>query len=250
MLHRSTLKTDQGDLIYTLSSSPEVKNGPAVLYFALSGERTLYEEPFNQPAVALANQGVHLFSWDLPFHTPNAEPQEALNKWMQAFQTGSPLSANFVALSKQNLTFLNQFYGVCSENLAVMGLSRGGYMATQLAAAMPAIKWLLGFAPLTSPLAQEKVSASLFSEISLSALASKLTSKQLRFYIGNDDTKVGTDSCFSFIHHLSKTAHLQGVRSPQVELIISPSIGHKGHGTAPEIFANGAAWLQKQLFTP
>jgi hypothetical protein len=32
-----------------------------------------------------------------------------------------------------------------------------------------------------------------------------------------------------------------------LKLLIGPSIGHKGHGTSPEIFRHSAAWLEKKL---
>ena len=110
---------------------------------------------------------------------------------------------------------------------------------------------MLGFAPLTHPrpLAefQNDYSAH-FENSALTSLVDHLTDKHLRFYIGNHDQRVGTDSCYQFIHHLTEKCVEKGIRSPPTELIIYPSIGHKGHGTPPHIFQSGAEWLAQRLY--
>jgi esterase FrsA len=58
---------------------------------------------------------------------------------------------------------------------------------------------------------------------------------------------VGTESCFQFISELSETAYQQKISSSPIELIIGPSMGHKGHGTPPEVFKDGAAWIRRKL---
>jgi esterase FrsA len=76
---------------------------------------------------------------------------------------------------------------------------------------------------------------------------SSLCEQSIRFYIGNRDIRVGTDRCFHLVQQLTEQAFQNGVRSPPIELIISPSIGHMGHGTSKEIFHDGAHWLGKLL---
>jgi len=68
----------------------------------------------------------------------------------------------------------------------------------------------------------------------------------LLYLIGNYDTRVGTEKCFQTIQELTEASIEAGIRTPPVELIIGPSIGHKGHGTPPERFKAGIDWLRRQ----
>jgi esterase FrsA len=109
---------------------------------------------------------------------------------------------------------------------------------------------VLGFAPLTQPQPLEELKlfqGISFDHISLTSVADHLIHARLRFYIGNHDTRVGTDACYHFIHYLTEVAFNSGIRSPTVELILYPSIGYKGHGTPPVIFYEGADWIKGQI---
>ena len=46
---------------------------------------------------------------------------------------------------------------------------------------------------------------------------------------------------------LSTEAIKQGIRSPQMELLLTPPIGYKGHGTSPDIFYSGSLWIKEKL---
>ena len=162
----------------------------------------------------------------------------------------SSFISDFLDLCQHHIQFLIDQGLIDPHRLAIAGLSRGGFIATHLAARDPHIKVILGFAPLTDPKPLEELKTSAeksFERISLTTLADRLIHKRLRFYMGNRDHRVGTDACYHFIRHLTETAFNQGVRSPSAELIIYPSIGHKGHGTPPSIFQDGAEWIQQQL---
>jgi len=223
---------------------------PALLYFALSGRTTLCEDPYNQPAVHLIKEGMRVFSWDLPFHGPDQDPHEAMRRWIAEFHESSSFIHDFMDLCAENLHYLIHQQLIDHRFIAAAGLSRGGYIAVQLAAREAHIKTVAGFAPLTSPqaLQQERHEAAVSGDrTDLTALADRLIHKSLRFYIGNRDVRVGTDSCYSFVRALAENAYDKGVRSPSVELIIYPSIGFKGHGTPPSIFHDGAAWIKRHL---
>ena len=201
---------------------------PAVIYFALSADESLHLDPYNQPVKLLENKKVRVFSATLPFHgagldnTASHEPLGAEPNFLPPFidQTKKALQA----LIDQEIIDPNRF--------AAMGLSRGAFAAAHLAAEMPAIHTLLGFAPLVSLETQ-----------SLENIARPLIGKNVRFYIGNRDTRVHTEKCFAFIHHLAELSWHSGIRTSPVELIISPSIGYKGHGTSPQTFQDGINWL-------
>ena len=78
-------------------------------------------------------------------------------------------------------------------------------------------------------------------------LVEQLVGKNLFFFIGNRDKRVGTRECYQFIEALTEASYAHGLRSPPVQLKIYPSIGHKGHGTPPEIFRAGSTWLANIL---
>lgn len=198
---------------------PPLEDGPlpAIIYFALSAEESLHLDPFDQPVKALESKKVRVFSFTLPHHE---NQKRDLSKWTEE------IIADFVRTVKAKLPDLN------ASGIGVMGLSRGAMMACRLAAICPEITHVLGFAPYSS---------------FLDGIENRLYDRHVRFYIGNLDTRVGTRECFDIIEKLAKKAQEQKIRSPPIELIISPSIGFKGHGTPKHIFEAGANWLKEQL---
>jgi esterase FrsA len=240
----------QGSPIYFQGA--DLHNGvqPAVLFFALSAQTSLFEDPFNQPVLRLIQQGIRVFSWDLPFHGAGQDPHKAMHHWAQEFVHRSTFISDFLDLCQANLDYLIEQGLIDVRYLAVAGLSRGGFIATHLAARDSRIKIVLGFAPLTQLKSLEELKSFApmsFEEMELNSLVAHLIHTPLRFYIGNHDMRVGTDACYSFIHTLTEAAFNQGVRSPRVELMIYPSIGHKGHGTPRDIFRDGADWIKKMF---
>lgn len=246
----SPLFPPHGPPIYYQGADLQAGVQPAVIFFALSAQMSLFEDPFNQSVIRLSEQGIRVFSWDLPFHGPGQNPQEAIRQWRHAFIENPSFLSDFLDLCQTHLDYLIQQGWIDPQQLAVAGLSRGGFIATHLAARDERIKNVLGFAPITQlqPWDELQDLPKLpFEKISLMNLVEQLTHTRLRFYIGNRDVRVGTDACYAFIHALTEAAFNQGVRSPSVELIIYPSIGHKGHGTPPSIFYDGADWLRECL---
>lgn len=244
--------TRHGSSIYY--QGPDLQDGslPAVVFFALSAQMTLFEDPFNQPVLHLSRQGIRVFSWDLPFHGPGLDPHDAIRQWAHEFVHNPSFISDFIDLCQRNVNYLIEEGLIDSQRLGVAGLSRGGFIAGHLAARDPRFKAVLGFAPLTQPQPLEElesIEGISFDKISLTSVVNHLIRTHLRFYIGNHDARVGTDACYHFIHQLTETAFNAGIRSPTVELIIYPSIGHKGHGTPPSIFQEGADWIKRQLMT-
>ncbi len=231
---------------------PDLQHGalPAVLFFALSAEMSLFEDPFNQPVVRLSQQGIRVFSWDLPFHGLGLDPQDAMRQWAHEFVHCPSFISDFLDLCQRNIHYLIEEGWIDSQHLAVAGLSRGGFIATHLAARDPRLKIVLGFAPLTQPKPLEELQSFhgiSFDHIALTSLVDRLVHTRLRFYIGNHDMRVGTEACYQFIQALTIAGIHQGIRSPPVELIIYPRIGHKGHGTPSYIFYEGADWIKQQF---
>lgn len=233
---------------------PDLQYGPlpTVIFFALSARISLFEHPFNQPVLRLSQQGVRVFSWDLPFHGPEIDPDHAIRQWAWGFVHQPSFISDFLDLCQHHINYLITEGLINFQHLGVAGLSRGGFLATHLAARDSRLKTVLGFAPLIQPQSLEELKTfpeSSFDRFSLTAVVDQLIHTRLRFHIGNHDMRVGTDICYQFIHQLTKAAFNQGIRSPGVELIIYPSIGYQGHGTPPLIFSDGADWIKRQLTT-
>lgn len=238
-LSPNSIPSSSGSPIYYTGTSLEEGALPAVIYFALTGESSLFQDPFNQPVKKLNDAGIRVFSWDLPFHSAALSPQESIERWITEFSHSSTFLTDFIEFSQINVTQLESLGLIKKNCLGVMGLSRGAFIATHLAAKEPRIKAVTGFSPLTEP----------HPSVSLSNLCSSLVHTPLSFYIGNNDTRVGTDLCYKFCRQLTNEALIHGVRSPAVELTLYPSIGHRGHGTPLSIFHQGADWLKQRLLS-
>lgn len=232
---------------------PDLSEGtlPAVLYLALSAEESLLEDPFNQPVLKLLDSPVRVFSVDLPFHGKNLDSKKSLEHWAHAFAQGEDIIAHFLLQLEETLSHLFSSNVIKNNNLAVMGLSRGGFLANHLAAKMTEISTILTFAPLTK-ISEGKDFEFLslnptLQSLNLHNLNDHLYSKKQRIYMGNRDTRVGTDICYHWVRSLIETAHEKHIRSIPIEMIIKPSIGHQGHGTSKESFEEGATWLINQI---
>lgn len=232
-------------------SGPPLAEGPlpALFYFALSAKDSLCLDPYNQPVAYLSSRQLRVFSVTLPFHEPPRQPQDALAHWAQAFLQGHDILAPFIHSVVRVIEKIAHL-GYASK-IAVAGLSRGALIATHIAAHSTLVQYILGFAPLTrlgkAREFQEFSHHSLIDAYDIHHRLAQLIGKPLRFYIGNRDERVGTAACFSVIEQLAEASYQSKIRSPQVELVIFPSIGHQGHGTPKEIFEQGAEWISQKI---
>ncbi|MGK5594736.1 MAG: alpha/beta hydrolase family protein [Parachlamydiaceae bacterium] len=244
---------DAGTALSVYHVGPSLDQGPlpALFYFALSGKDSLELDPYNQPVTFLKDSLIRIFSFTLPGHGPGLKNTAAIKQWAEAFQAGRNPIKEFIDTAKENIAFLIKHQFIAESKMAVAGLSRGGFMAAHLASEMPQIKLILGFAPLMRLDLSLEFKAfpknPVVEQTSLIHLIPKLIDRTLCFHIGNRDTRVHTDECFKFIHKLAKVAQENRIRSPQVEMVIHPSIGHHGHGTAPKTFLEGANWLKEKM---
>lgn len=232
------LKGKNSSEIYHLG--PPLSDGPlpTVFYFALSGDESLTLDPFNQFVQYLEDSPIRCFSLTLPGHGPSLKKENAIHFVAEAFEKGEDLFEPFFESCLENIQYLIENNWIDPEKLAVAGLSRGGYFASLLALRDSRIQTIIAFAPITN------ISFLIPKAAKYDLTNYNFTSKKLRFYIGNRDQRVSTDLCFQFIRQVADQAFEKGDRSPQAELIITPSIGHMGHGTAPSTFQDGANWLK------
>lgn len=232
---------------------PDIAEGPlpALFYFALSSEESLCQDPFNQPAAYLSGLPVRIFSLTLPGHGYQLPATQAITIWAKEIASGHNFLRKFIDQLQCAVEGLIHQGVLIPERLGTMGLSRGAFVAIHAAAQIPHFRSIVGFAPLTKLSAtkefQEIPDVSLTHELDLENLVDKVCDRNIRFYIGNLDTRVGTRHCFDFIDKASQRALEKKVHPPQIELIIGPSIGQQGHGTGKAVFHDGAQWIAKRL---
>ena len=232
---------------------PDLSHGPlpAVFYFALSAEESLLTDPFNQAVALLTSFPLRIFSLDLPAHGAGYRATEAIEVWAEQMAQGIDTLTPFldqVALSIAS--FVTEGF-ILADKIALMGLSRGAFVALQVGARLCLAHMILGFAPLIQ-MSQTKECQALGNNAIAEALdlnyrAADLLHKHIRLYMSNRDTRVGTKTCFDFVYGLAELAHSHGIRSPHIELRLTPPIGHQGHGTSRETFEEGARWLIQAL---
>ncbi len=245
-----TLDSPSGLTIY--HSGPSFDRGalPTFIYFALSGSESLELDPYSQPVKFLADSQVRIFSFSLPGHPIGADHRNGMANWAEGLLQSENFLEDFLQQAVENIDFLIAEGFVDDNHIASGGLSRGGFMATHLAARHSKVNTVVGFSPLTAlrPLREfELLTQDFLKEINLEKQIPKLIGKRIRYYIGNRDMRVGTPTCFDFTHKLTEAAYISGVRTPSVELFIYPSIGHKGHGTPTTIFESGAHWIKEKI---
>lgn len=252
MLQRKMILTDKEDGYGWIGPKREKGPLPAVFYFALSAEESLCQDPYNQPALALVEKfSLRVFSITLPFHGDNYSPLDAMTHWAQENTADPTFFPKFFHLCSQHIAQLEQQGLIIPGSIGFMGLSRGGFVALHVAALLqskyPPIP-LVGFAPVTNiNLLKEFRQSPTHSDLSLDLLIPQLYKNPCKFYIGNHDTRVSTASAFSFLQQMVHHALSQKVRSPNIEMTMTPSIGRDGHGTSPQAFFSGASWIAKQL---
>lgn len=237
--------------IYTTGPSLDSGALPSLFYFALSGRESLLLDPFNQPTAFLGDAAIRRFSFTLPFHGGELTNSRAVERWGEELLRGRDVLTPFLYEAIATIDQLIEEGYVDSRKIAAAGLSRGGFIATHLAAKDPRIGTILGFAPMTEVGRmhewRSEEEAAFAKSFDLVNSAGALVGRALRYYIGNRDIRVGTAACFQFIERVAEESYRSGIRSPPVELIITPSVGHKGHGTLPHTFRAGADWIKERL---
>lgn len=224
---------------------------PTLLYLAVGGRDSLHTEPFCQPVDYFLSGSNRAISVDLPFHGEGYDNHTAMNLWALSIAAEDDFFERFLNGIADLLNNLKDNEIIDPAHFSIAGLSRGGFIASHIAAKIPWIKNLLAFAPLTllNHLAEFENLAEhhLVKKWSLLRHTEELAHKRIRYYIGNLDTRVDTDSCYTLLRAIVRKGKLLGLRTCNVEMVMTPSVGHKGHGTLPHIFEEGIVWLKNYL---
>ena len=236
---------------------PHLDHGPlpALFYFSLSAEDSLTLAPYNTPVTYLkhlTHEKLRIFSMTIPGHENNLPKEKAIEYWIQKIKNGIDPIFPFISQICEVIDYLTNQYVLIEGKIALAGLSRGGYIATLVAAKHSLCNLVTGFSPLTDLKLTKGIEGldghPLVESLSLSTHLEGLIHAKIRYYIGNRDTRVGTKLAFDFITNLAELAHEKRVKDGSCELIIYPSTGFMGHGTPDEIFKEGSLWIEKTLF--
>lgn len=229
---------------------------PTLFYFALSSVESLTEPPFSSPLLPLQDIGLRIISFSLPFHTTPESKFDAMKLWASEISAKSAFLDEYIDCASKAIEWLIEQQFVRPDRMALAGLSRGGFIATHLAAREKRFETLLGLAPLTTlsyleefkPLLEDQALKRIVEQLDCLSLTEKLLHlRSLRFYIGNRDERVSTDCCYQFIRALANTAFEKHQRHANIELQLTQSIGHKGHGTSQATFHEAGLWLKSKL---
>ncbi|MCH9620932.1 MAG: hypothetical protein S4CHLAM20_03410 [Chlamydiia bacterium] len=222
-----TLKTST--LTFSIREPKEVRAEKTIFFFALSAHDSLYLPPFCHPVDRALKEGVRVISTTLPCHENNERDYGIQEIW----NAQKPALKQFLSNLVSGIEELTHFF---DPPFGAMGISRGAFISLCLASASQHITTVTGFAPLLSLKDDPELNA--FTKIP------ELKNKNIHFFVGHDDTLVGTENVISLQKKL-----LQINKNGNILTKISPSIGRGGHGTSDPIFNEGVLWTIKNLKT-
>src|SRR5436189_187188 len=114
---------------------------PAFFYFSFSGEESLTLPPYNSPVTHVSSKSLRIFSFTIPGHEEGQNRFHAMKDWAENLE----ILKEFIEKVAQALTWLIENEIVDPAHIAVGGLSRGGFIATHVAAREKRVSTLLAF---------------------------------------------------------------------------------------------------------
>lgn len=238
------LRTPDGVRFALLGKKRSVP-APTLFMFAFDADTTLSNKDYDQICRLLSQQGYLCVSLDLPCHGEDVregEPQQ-LEGWAARAQRGEDFVRPFVSGASEVLDYLIDQGYTHAQRVAACGVSRGGFMAYQFAAADARVRCAAGFAPVTDLKQLREFSScevdAVVRRISLSAAAEKLADKAIWLCIGNNDERVGTDAAIAFAREVAQSAVRAGMPA-RVDLHVMVS---DGHATPSQAHSMAADWI-------
>lgn len=255
------LRTPAGVQFGLVGEKP-ARPAPTLFVFGLDFRSALAREA-NVAGSILAGHGFLSVSLDVPCHGADARPgePEGLSGWRARLEKGENFVSAFVSQVSAVREYLIREGYSDPARIAVAGTSRGGFVALHYAAADPAVRCAVGFAPVTDLLELSEFKGFLQPDaarrLSLSNVAGKLADRSVWITIGHRDVRVGTDAAVDFTRSVmdanlawkKKTGLQVSGRwtDARVQLVLVPSEGSTGHYVHSTAHAEAAAWLLGQM---
>lgn len=193
----------------------------------------------------LIKHGYLCVSLDAPCHGQNLEPAEpcsGIEGWRYRIEHKRNFVHEFNEKASKVLDYLIAEGYTDPGRLAVLGGSRGAFLAFHYAASEPRVKCVGGHIPVIDLRALKEFKGMendpLIKSLSVINLAEKFAGHKVLVIIGDRDDRVGTDHAIAFARRVSKVA-----KNANVELHVLPG-GHyhmAGLGELTEL------WLKKDL---
>lgn len=222
---------------------------PTLFIFAGDVRNSLTSLDYNKVGMIAGQHGFLCVALDVPGHGKDVRPGEPTNlaAWRARIEKGDDWLGELAKKTRDVLDYLVKEGYTDPERVAVAGTSRGGFIASHMAAAEPRFKAVIAFAPVTELLVVNEFKSTSKPEamraLDLSHLAGKLAGRSYWLCIGNNDLRVGTDEAIAFTRKLVAAA-LAAKKHADVNVVIAPSLGHSIHKTAHD---EAAAWLLERL---
>lgn len=241
-----------GDVPFSVVGPLPAAPAPTVFIFALDRRKTLQTSSFNRSGLMLRDsRGFLCVSLDMPAHGDDARPGEhaGLPGWRSRLLNNENIVDQFVARVTTVLNHLVSHGYADRSRVAVIGISRGGFMGLHLMAANPDIRAVAAIAPAMNlalhdafrgledhPLAQSLALRQIASQPNLQ--------KPIWILVGNNDAKgVRTNLCSDFVRAVADAAP-EGTKFRPVELHVVPGDDHR---QPPNTHESAAAWVSRVI---
>ncbi len=222
---------------------------PCVLVLAGSADESLHPSSTPECSRILGNDDYVCASLDLPCHGKQRRPDEpeGLAGWRYRIDRGEDPLAEFKDRLGRVIDELVNRGFANPQQIAICGVSRGGFAAMHFAASEPRIKSIVCYAPVTDLRVLREFKGTeqsrLVQQLSLFSEAEQLADRPLFITVGDRDDRVSTEKVIEFARLLSATSARKHVPC-QVELHVCPADGHRAPADAAE---HSAAWLKRTL---
>ena len=217
---------------------------PVLIYFTTSLEGSLQNPDYAKLGWMLAANGFLVVSLDVPCHGLDKGPERnELSCWARRLENGDDFLKAFTSRVSKVLTHLVEKGHADPSRVIAAGVSRGGFIASHVAAGDARVSGLVALAPVTDLLELREFenlsTLPLANRIALNRIADGLAGRAVFIWIGNHDTRVGTDACLSFARALVQASIAAG-RKADVELHMVPSEGHRSNEST---YSEAAGWI-------
>lgn len=206
---------------------------PTLFIFATNGAQTLSETLFVECGRILEETaGFLCVSLDLPGHGAQAAPKGpgGIGAWRAAAERNEDFVSPCARRASAVLDYLVREGYTDERRVAVMGISRGGFMAFHFMAREPRVRAAVGISPVTDlPVLTEFAGLehhAFTRSLAAASLVERLADRSIWISIGNNDRRVGTDSAIAFSRALVQAVPTTSRPAPVV-LLVEPSDNHR-----------------------